>query len=304
MGLVFKNKMIGILSKHKSFEVNNGFYIFSDPRGGSTWLTEIIKNVPHTAIVWEPLHLKYSNTFDSIGFQWRQFIPENVCWSEARVRFEQLLEGKDWNVFSSQMTNPLEFFLAKHLIIKFCRANRLLPWFVNQFQPKYKPVYMVRHPFAVVQSQLKQGGWDSPFKKFEIPKSPFVQFEEEHYDFLFSLNSKPELLTAVWCISNKQTIDNDRNGKDWIFLTYEDLFLRPEEMVKHIFDVWGLEVPISINYSKVSATSKGTDTKNKLAQLSKWQEAFTSDDIQRMSKVLEHFEIKLYSDTILPNFKG
>ena len=293
-----------LVSKLKSFDSTNNFYVFSDPRGGSTWLTEIVKQIPNTAILWEPLHLDFANELLKTGFSWRQFIPEDHSWDGVKIEIDRMIRGRRWNIFSSQMTNPLELILARHLVIKICRGNRILPWFVKQFRFKYKPVYMVRHPFAVVQSQLNQGGWDSPFKKFEIPKSPFVQFEEEHYDFLFSLNSKPELLTAVWCISNKQTIDNDRNGKDWIFLTYEDLFLRPEEMVKHIFDVWGLEVPVSINYSKVSATSKGTDTKNKLAQLSKWQEAFTSDDIQRMSKVLEHFEIKLYSDTILPNFKG
>ncbi|MEQ8552416.1 MAG: hypothetical protein RIC53_07150 [Cyclobacteriaceae bacterium] len=189
---------------------------------------------------------------------------------------------------------------AERLLVKICRGNRLLPWLTKQYEFKYKPIYMIRHPFAVVDSQLKQGGWDANWKSFKLPDSPYVDFELKHADFLGSLESKEELLTANWCISNKQTLENVRHGVDWINVKYESLFLNPEDNLKIIFDQWNLELPDKIDFSKNSRTSLGTYTKDKMKQLSKWKTHFDSQQIDQMLRVVDYFQIKQYSDAVLP----
>ncbi len=289
-----------LLSQLKTFRLEQNFYIFSDPRGGSTWLTELIHSIPSTAILWEPLHLQYAKNFKRLEFGWRQYIPEGKEWSEARDEFEKVIKGKDWSIFSAQMATPLKLWMAKCLIVKICRGNRLLPWFTNQFDLKFKPIFMTRHPFAVVLSQLKQGGWEAELNSFQLPDSPHIDFEILHLPFLQTLGSKEELLTANWCISNIQTLENPRNDKDWIFITYEELFLMPKETIAKIFNEWNLDAPENLSFSKPSATSIDIDTKNKMYQLSKWKAHFKPEQIERMLRVIEYFKIKKYSDAILP----
>lgn len=289
-----------LISKFRSFDPRNNFYIFSDPRGGSTWLSELIQTVPFCAILWEPLHLEYSRVFRDLGFQWRQYIPEDEIWVEARKAFDQHFEGKEWNIFSSQMTHFSDLLFAERLIVKVCRGNRLLPWLTKQYEFKYKPIYMIRHPFAVVYSQLKQGGWDASWESFKLPNSPFIDFEKQHFDFLGNLKSKEELLVANWCISNKQTLENVRSGVDWINIKYEDLFLNPDDTLKLVFDQWRLEFPSNMDFSKNSRTSLGTFTKDKMRQLSKWKNHFDSRQIDQMLRIIDYFQIKQYSDAVLP----
>lgn len=290
---------VRVIAKFKNFSPDQNFYIFSDPRGGSTWLTELIQQIPETAVLWEPLHLKYAKDFQDLGFNWRQHIPEEAEWDSARQEFERLLKGKNWNIFSSQMTTPVTLHQAKQLIVKFCRGNRLLPWLVKQFDFKYKPIYMVRHPFSVVASQLKQGGWDNVAPVFRIPDSPYAELETKNKDYLESLQSKEEILTAYWCLSNHDLLKY-RDKSRWISISYENLFLNTKSVIAHIFDEWKLKIPPNFQYGKPSKTSSGSLHTNSLLQLSKWKTQFTANQINAMRKVLNHFEITEYADDILP----
>lgn len=42
--------------KRKSFRSENALFIFSDPRGGSTWLMELLEQTPGAASIFEPFH--------------------------------------------------------------------------------------------------------------------------------------------------------------------------------------------------------------------------------------------------------
>ena len=45
------------LKKVKSFKCENSICIIADPRGGSTWLAELLSHVPKSTVLNEPLHL-------------------------------------------------------------------------------------------------------------------------------------------------------------------------------------------------------------------------------------------------------
>src|SRR5690606_852588 len=135
------------------------FLIFSDPRGGSTWLMQIVKQVTNKPILWEPLHVKNVPELQKIGFGWRQYIPEQANWTEAKEFFDKLFKGKILNPWIMQQTTKQELLQADQLVVKFCRGNALMPYLTSTYSFKYKPIFMVRHPFAVVASQMKHGGW-------------------------------------------------------------------------------------------------------------------------------------------------
>ena len=97
----------------------NNFIIFSEPRGGSTWVTEIISLIPDTEIIWEPLHLEHSKHFRKLNFGWRQYIPEDFKWDEAYHLFQKVFSGKILNSWTTQLTDSKRLTNARFLIIKF-----------------------------------------------------------------------------------------------------------------------------------------------------------------------------------------
>ena len=54
---IYLSHKINTLEKFNNFNHNEPFLIFSDPRGGSTWLAELLSLIPKTAVIWEPLNL-------------------------------------------------------------------------------------------------------------------------------------------------------------------------------------------------------------------------------------------------------
>ena len=128
------------VSKTRQFAPAENLVVFSDPRGGSTWMTEVISHLPHTVTLWEPLHLGKVPYVKKLGFGWRQFIPENEAWPEAERAFEKIFSGKLVNRWTSSKASPLAFLRANRMIVKICRANAMIPWITRIFQFKHAPI--------------------------------------------------------------------------------------------------------------------------------------------------------------------
>ena len=298
INLESKLALIRLLRTFKNLKGQNQFLIFSDPRGGSTWLAEILESIPGTAIVWEPLNIKYVKPFSDLNFGWRQYIPENESWHEAYLVFNKVLTGKIINEWTMLKTDVQSYINASQFIIKFCRGNMLLPWLINQFIFRFSPVYLLRHPFAVVSSQLKQGGWDYPVKQFTIPDIPYNDIFLKHKKFLNSLSSKDEILTAYWCLSNQVPLNHKKNNIGWITVFYENLLLDPDAEIKRIFSRWNLELPDGIQKKyrvKSSTTVDSTKLQDPYEQLGRWQKDLKSVQLDRMIRVLDYFQINQYS---------
>ncbi|MBL6729991.1 MAG: sulfotransferase domain-containing protein [Bacteroidia bacterium] len=295
---------IKALSAFKTFNPVENLLIFSEPRGGSTWLSQMINTIPKTTLIWEPINPKVYQKLRNIKFGWRQFIPEDESWDEAHIFFLKILSGKKLTYHTTSHLNISSYVDAERLIVKFCRGNALLPWITKRFNFKYKPIYLVRHPFAVVSSQLKHGAWKEKKSNFEIPDTPFSQIYQDHRSFLKAIGSVEGNLIATWCLANKYTLENPRNNQDWITVFYEDLVGNPRNEIDRIFKAWNIEVPHEI-FKKIkepSATVKNDNFSRDIEQqLSKWKEEISKKEHDKMSEVLNYFNIQYYNnESIFP----
>lgn len=300
----YANLRLKARAKRNDFNPEDAMLIFSDPRGGSTWITEMVQQIPRTAVVWEPLHLHYTDAFRTLGFGWRQYIPEEAEWDEARRTFEQVFRGRLLNdkIYDSSDFGRLKE--ADRLIVKLCRGNALLPWLTRQFAFRHKPVYLIRHPFAVVASQLRFGAWSKEFRRFRIPESGYDrELYAPHADFLQGLGTKEEALVAQWCLTNLVPLRHPENNVRWITVTYEAMLLDPERVLERIFGEWGVSVPAGAldRVREASATTKEATFQTSLeAQLRKWQNQLTDAQITRMRDVLNYFEVEHYDEGTMP----
>lgn len=276
--------------------------LFCDPRGGSTWLAEVLSKKMSCFIYWEPLAEINNPLLKELNFGWRQYIPINTIWVEAKKLFDLLFSAKFFTENTIGKFTIKQYIKSEFPLIKVCRANHALKWLLNQYKFKKRPIYLLRHPFAVVLSQLKQGGWDFKFEGFQIPNMPYNFPYTQHQEFLNSLGSKEEVLCAVWCITNRDNFDIPEDKLNILY--YENLVIDSNKYFKRIFNEYGFEFDkiIEDNISKPSSTNVDYigDSDSEL-QLSKWQRSFTSQQVENLQRVLNYFEIKIYSmESIYP----
>jgi hypothetical protein len=291
-----------LISKFKNLGPENAISLFCDPRGGSTWLAETLNSIPQSMIIDEPLHLNSVKKLKNIDFSWRQYIPENEPWNEAKVIFQTILKGKILSAGICNRNVLSEVIKANQIIAKIIRGKALLPWYVKQFDFKYKPLMVVRHPFAVAASLLNHSAWSYEFQSFEIPDGPFNEFYKQHEVFLTSLQTKEEQLTALWCMTNNTVLNHSENNHSWITINYENLVLEPKKYFQMIFDQWDLEIPERLldRISVASSSTEGRKSINPERLLSDWTNKLKTEQINRLQKVLDYFEVSYYGKDIMP----
>lgn len=286
--------VLRLLIKVKKITPEESIIISSDPRGGSTWLSEIINSIPNSVVYWEPLNLDCNRYLRELHFSWRQHIPFDEEWPEAKSAFDRILSLKVINNWTTQKIEVRSFMKSRFRIIKFCRANNLILWLVNQYDFKFKPILLLRHPFSVVLSQMKHGGWTSTKNRFRFVDSPFNERIASHKNFLQDLTSREEVLVANWCLANYDVlIKNEKVLK----IHYEDILLNPDRFIHEVFEEWNLNIPDKIweNIESVSSTNVDYVKNNHEKQLGKWKNEFTVHQIENMQNILDYFGVTTYS---------
>ncbi len=287
---------------NKGLDPANNILIFSDQRGGSTWLMEMMNQIPQTAVLWEPFHEYRGVINPSLNFSWRQYIPEYETWDAAKEDFIHMLQGKKLNPWVVGRTPLKDYSSCDKLVVKFVRGNALFPWFIRNITLKRKPILQVRHPIPVSLSQMKAFKDDKPFEAhfeeeyFALRPHPFNEYYIQHNDFLKSLKTKLEIHVARWCLYNKPALelpDDDR----FVKVYYERLLLDSQSVINEIFSGLKIEIPQGI-YDQVFRPSK-TDFKSDLKetpeqQVEKWLPKVSADDLKRVSRILTYFDIKEY----------
>lgn len=109
--------------------------------------------------------------------------------------------------------------------------------------------------------------------------------------------------TAQWCLSNYPALNSKNNNVKWIAITYEVLVLYPKESLDRVINIWSIKYDVShINFQKDSSTTQEDSPKSPKNEIGHWKEYFSKDQIDRMGRVLEEFDINIYSkDNPLPN---
>jgi len=287
-----ERRMRGIRAR-LDFDPLDGILIFGEPRGGSTWLAEVLRRQTRTAVVWEPFTGDARNPFKRLGIHWRQNLPDDAEWPELEDRFRDLLRGRllDARTAYFERLRPSGYLRAGRLIFKFVHANGMLPWIARHFAFRHPPVYLLRHPFAVVASQKRHGAWKNMKLPFRVPEGPFDEAFRKHAPFLSQLDTFEEAMTANWCLSNHRPLRQAPDGR-WATLFYEHLREDPP-FIRELFRHFDLPVPADSEEvaAKPSRTTRGSGP----APLDAWTHDLPSALQDRMQRVLDYFEVTAYS---------
>ncbi|MCB0790346.1 MAG: sulfotransferase [Flavobacteriales bacterium] len=276
--------------------------IFSQPRGGSTWLEEMVRTLPRTATIWEPLDLLNNPPFQRIGFWWRQYIPEDASWPEAEALFADLFAGRMLSPYLTRTSSIGELRAADRLVVKFVRGELLLPWLVRRFDLP-RPVLLVRHPCAVVGSMIKFKAWEGHPLRIGTFPHPHQEFIESHRALLDAVRTPEERQAAMWCITTGHLLKHPDNDRLWTTITYEELVLRTKDTLAKVFGAWGLDVPAAaLEHARrpSGTTLAGSQVHDPTAQLTSWQRTMAPEKIEAVLGMLDRSGIDLYGPDPMP----
>jgi hypothetical protein len=281
------NKLINLCPK-------NNYYIFSEPRGGSTWLAEMIGSLVNRPILWEPLNEKEVKVFNELALPERLVLaPDQSASSKILIAVQKAFKGKVLNKWTTEVSSLQSLLSNKQAVVKICKGNGILPWILKHFKFNYEPIYLVRSPYAVISSQLEHVGWEKGYETIKFPKEITNTIYDRYQPFLKSLKNKEEVLTAYWCISNKAMLSGSFD-ESIIKIYYEDLARTPRLELDKIFNRWGIGYKLNKNselFNKASYSASKDLTSNTEKQLNKWKSKLSQKEIKNITRVLRAFEI-------------
>lgn len=290
--------------KAVNYDIKNTIIISGSPRGGTTWLAETLNTIPGSSILWEPLGLQYVPTLEKMGFDWRTYISPDTEWAEAENYLGNVVRGRVLTRGTLSRASLAQMIQTKYWIVKFCRANMLLKWLTDRFCTR-TPILLIRHPCAVVLSQMRHGGWDDPggsyypgfYDKF-IPAYP------QFYDLLKNLRSREEMLAATWCMEYYVPLSQPK-PHPWVLVPYERLVRYGSEELQRIFNALEIEMPEDaiIQLEKPSSTTvKESNVYQRKDPLAGWKEGLSNNQAQRILSIVAEFGLDFYSSELEPDY--
>ncbi|PEN06503.1 hypothetical protein CRI93_09480 [Longimonas halophila] len=282
------------------------------PRSGTTWLAELLREVPGYKFLNEPLLLPNNPRARDLGFEWRTHLAPETENEEFEKFFSQVLSGRVphgpmWHYEAKSALGKFqEQVTRKKLVVKFCRAGRLLHWLHDRFSLR-GTVMIIRHPCAVIASQLAHGGWSNQsFHGAEVNINAPANIQDEFQGLLSSLETKLDKMTAIWCLDYYIPLVKYADyGHPWTLVPYERLVLDGYAEMERVFGYLDAEVPETLQEKLGTASAYASDdlsVTDEYRQLSKWEKQLSTEQINRVLEVVKAFDLDFYTEDIEPDY--
>lgn len=291
----FRLKRLQTFFKKNKFE-KPAIVISGSPRGGTTWLFEVLQKTTPVFGIWEPLHPEIiQEYYPTKTFTFHKYIDP---FTKENELFPNLNDITNVNFISTRLLQQnTKFKTYKNqelLLVKCCRLSPMLPWFDLNFRNN-KVLQLYRNPLAVVSSQMKHGAWNTFSKKHVSKLVNNQNYTPEYYEQFQAIFDgiifPEEVLAATWALDMIPTLNYD--SKNVFKLKYEELFSNPELNFAKIYEFFDLKLPDNLSeiIRKPSSTTKqGSNIlDNPEKQLLTWKKHLNEEQAERVRAILSKF---------------
>ena len=325
---------------NKNFDLRDTIILAGSPRSGTTWLMEILRIIPGYTTLFEPINPLYLPKSFEVGFRSRTYLPPGEDWAIGEEHLRKILTSRPLYDFSSFekigkkkkfkkiISNYLEqlkpeqlmhHLVGNKLLVKFIRLNRLFPWVAKRFQLR-SMILIIRHPCAVVDSQLKTGfcGYhpNNPPYRDVYPTRKNILDEASQIEGLDTsilkklkeIKTREEIIAASWCLDNYIPLSYQK-PYPWSIVIYEKLMKDGEREINRLFNEIGEKNVRRSAYKHLKIPSmviqKGeSDIVTKAdIQLSKWKKSLSEKQIKRILSIVSAFGLDFYTEDLEPDYK-
>ncbi len=276
------------------FDPTRAFVVTSAPRSGSTLLARMLTSMGSASVLFEPLNLRDVPEAAAAGFDWSTYRGPGTRWSDGEIFLRRVFEGRIINPWTARELSLSSAVRAQRLIVKFVRANQLLPWLCERFRLP-APILLIRHPCAVVASQLGYG-WRGTLRP-DCPAylAPYPGFRA----VLANTGTQAAHLAASWCLEYLPAFLTPQPAP-WLLLTYEGLLLQPRAALTRIGEHWG----VRFDMEKVMAIMdqpSSTVSSAGIRGLNGWRQVLSPAQVSSIHAVVQGFGLCFYGDADGPD---
>jgi hypothetical protein len=270
-------------------------FLAGSGRSGTTWVSAVINHRNAYRFVFEPFHPGRVRMMEA--FRRRQYLRSGDRREEYLGPARTALTGGIRSLWTDRFNNKL---VARRRLIKDIRANLLLGWIHENF-PGMPIILLLRHPCAVVASQLALG-WQ------EVLLETMEQ-EELVEDFLLPVEAEIraardpfERHLFSWCIENYVPLRQFGPGEIHLVF-YESFLVHPEHELRRLFSFLGedfderayraLRRPSPLSHNPLIPSVDG------------WRRFVTGRQLERAVEILGLFDLdRLYGEGTMPDPSG
>ncbi len=284
----------------KGFDVSDALVICGTTRSGSTWLAEIVSSIEGHAQIFEPLQARYIKDARVAGVKNNLNLRANEEWLEGRLFFERIISGKLINSWLASQLSLSEVFKAKRLVVKMVRANMMIGWLTSQF-PIKPPALVIRHPCAVVASQLHKG-WTPSLKG--LLGNRFFKEHSELKEQCKHIATEEGTYALAWCMRYYVPLTLDK-PHPFVLICYENLVRNGKDELTRLFNAWDIELTekvisqLHIPSDTVAENSQVLGGKDPLAG---WKTRLTELQVNNVLAVLKIFSMDFYDHELEPQY--
>ena len=311
-----KRKFFRLAGQGGRCSIHDTVVIAGSPRSGTTWLLELLRTLPGYKALNEPL--MYQDARNGHGFSWRTYHDPGEEAVEQRDYLETVLTGQlgvspAWYFeANSRPSQLIEHATRDRLVVKFCRMNRMLHWFCGQFEVR-GPVFIVRHPCAVVASMLRHEAWGEDDMRGPdrtqhalhggtLPDS----LQEVFGPVLRRIETKVEVLATMWCLDHYVPLVHHAEGSyPWVLVPYERMVARGREELRRIAKALDVEMTSEMRdrLDEPSQSVKDQLHKDAERQLSKWRRRLSDRQVDDILRIVSDDGLdQAYSHELEPNY--
>jgi hypothetical protein len=308
-----RNRFRHIATRHRQ-GLEPPVFVFSVPRSGSTWVTELIASQGRFKIVNEPFNLRRPEVRDNLGIREWSDLLDTTSRPAMQTYLQDFIAGRDSDPRFKRENPGTEFwhFTTDRVIFKILFAGEDdFNWFPRTFGGRV--IFLLRHPIPVSLSRTDlprlRTFLTGPFARHFTPGQ--IGFAHE----VLSSDDPFQMAVLDWCLQNAVPLRNLDSA--WLTLSYEQLVVEPEIVIERIVD--HLELPdgraMLERATRASASTTKSDSESRSLLraaetqpdarrrlVDRWHSKVDAARVRRTFEILAAFDIDFYTPgDVLPS---
>jgi hypothetical protein len=311
-----KKQAFSMVGQWGACESQTTIVVAGSPRSGTTWLLELLRTLPGYKALNEPL--MYEEARNEHGFSWRTYLEPGEEADAQRDYLETILTGQlgispAWYFEAqSRPAQLVEHATRVQLVVKFCRLNRMLHWFCRQFDVR-GPVFIVRHPCAVVASMLRHEAWEEDDFRGGDRATHALHggtlpdpLRDVFGPILNRVETQVEVLATMWCLDHYvPLVHHAEETYPWVLVPYERMVTRGREELRRTTEALDVEMTPEIQerLNEPSQSVKDQLHRDAEQQLSKWRRRLSERQVDKILQIVNEVGLdQAYSRDLEPKY--
>lgn len=271
--------------------------ILGHGRSGTSWIGSVIAAARRVLYYFEPLHP--SNMGGRDLSNWFKYARPGDTDAALVAAYDPIFAGlnspaKAWNRHSWHRWLP-----GYRVVAKDVATLMAAEWLYERYRPLM--LFVVRHPCAVVLSELNQGtpserSLETILRQVDLVNDHLSDYAPE----LAEVDGAVASLAAVWAARHRVVANGLARNPEWKVIYYEAMCADPLRQFKQLFGALGLRWSKAMNEyverrSSVDLPGKYSGRRVSRRQIDKWKGKMDLADVQRIRQITTALDLPFYA---------